>query len=127
MHVHDMHAGTGLVERVDGLVGQTAVGDVAGGELHAGLDGLVGVVHAVVLLIFSFDVVENLDGFFRRGGFEQNLLEAAFQCTVFFDILAVLIERGGADALHLSSGEGGLEHVGGIEAPRCAASAHHRV
>ena len=116
VHVLDVDAGSGLVECVDGLVGQTAVGDVAGGEGNARLDGFVGVAYVVVILVFVFDVVQDFNGLFGGGGFEQNLLEAAFQSAVLFDVLAVLVEGGGTDALQFAAGEGGFEHIGGVEA-----------
>ena len=42
-------------------------------------------------------------------------------------MLAVLIERGRADALDLAPGEGGLQHVRGVDRALCAAGAHEGV
>ena len=41
-HHLDAHLGAGLVDEVDGLVGQEAVGDVAVGEVRGRVDGVVG-------------------------------------------------------------------------------------
>ena len=41
-------------------------------------------------------------------------METTLQRTVFFDALAILVKRGGADALYLATRQGGLQHVGGI-------------
>ena len=45
------HPAGGLVHQVDGLVGQEPVIDIPGGQLHGGLQCLVGDVQLVVLLI----------------------------------------------------------------------------
>ena len=41
-------------------------------------------------------------------------LEAALQGRVLLDVLAVLVQRGGADAVQLAAGQRGLEHVAGV-------------
>ena len=78
IHLGDMHARSRLVHGVDGLVGEEAVADVAVGKGHAGLEGLVGIVHAVVLLVHRLDVVQDFQRLFGRGGLDQHLLETAF-------------------------------------------------
>ena len=58
---------------------------------------------------------------------DDDLLEAAGQGAVLLDVLAVLVERGGADALDLAAGQGGLEHVGGVDGAFGAAGADQGV
>ena len=125
--VADVHPAAGLVQGVDGLVRQVAVGDVALGELHAGLHGLGGEVHVVVVLVLLLDVVEDLDGLVHAGGFHEHLLEAALQGPVLLDVLAVLVQGGGADALDLTPRQSGLEHVAGVQRATGAAGAHDGV
>ena len=48
------------------------------------------------------------------GSLDQDRLEAALEGGVLLDVLAVLVERGGADAVQLAAGQHGLEHVGGV-------------
>ena len=55
------------------------------------------------------------------------VLEPAREGRVLLDVLAVLVERGGADALDLAAGQGRLEHVGGVDRPFGAAGADERV
>ena len=62
-----------------------------------------------------------------RRRIDDDLLEAAFQGAVLLDVLAVLVERGGADALDLAAGQGRLEHVGGVDGALGAAGADQRV
>ena len=52
----------GLVDDVDGLVGQAAAGDVAVGQLDGGLERLVRDLHAVVRLVAVAQAPEDLDG-----------------------------------------------------------------
>ena len=80
-----------------------------------------------MVFVFVFDVVQNLEGLRRRGGLEDDLLETALEGAVLFDELTVLVQGGGADALHLAARQSGLEEVGGIHTARCVASPHHRV
>ena len=54
-------------------------------------------------------------------------LESPGQGRVFFDVLAIFIERRGADALNLAAREGGLEHVAGVDGALGAAGADQRV
>jgi hypothetical protein len=53
--------GADLVDHVDRLVGQLAVVDVARRQLDRRLDRLVGVAHAVVLLVVGLEALEDLD------------------------------------------------------------------
>ena len=52
-----------------------------------------------------------------EGGLDQHRLEAALQGGVLLDVLAVLVEGGGADHAQLAPGQHRLEHVGGVHAP----------
>jgi len=70
-------AGGGLVDDVDGLVRQVAVGDVARRQLHRGADGAAGEVHLVVLLEALAQALDDLDGVLDAGLRHVDLLEAA--------------------------------------------------
>ena len=45
---------------------------------------------------------------------DEHRLEAPFQGGVLLDVLAVLVERGGADAVQLAAGQHRLEQVAGV-------------
>ena len=45
---------------------------------------------------------------------DHHRLEAALERRVLLDVLAVLVERRGADAVQLAAGEHRLEHVAGV-------------
>ena len=48
------------------------------------------------------------------GSPDEHLLEAALERGVLLDVLAVLVERGGADHAQLAAGQHRLEHVAGV-------------
>ena len=58
---------------------------------------------------------------------DQHRLEAALERGVLLDVLAVLVERGRADAVQLAAGEHRLEHVAGVHRALGRAGADHGV
>jgi hypothetical protein len=114
-HGLDAHARGGLVDQVDGLVGEEAVGDVAARQFAGGAQRLVGDLHLVVLLVAVAQPCEDLDGLVDGGLVDTDLLEAALQRGVALEVLAVLVEGGGADRLQLATRERGLEDGGGVD------------
>ena len=115
--------GRRLVDEVDGLVGQEAVGDVALRQHGRGDDGAVldahPVVHFVALAQTAQDGNRVLDGRLL----DDDRLEAALQRGVLLDVLAVLVEGRGADAVQLAARQHRLEQVAGIHRAFCRAGA----
>ena len=123
----DAGARAGLVHDVDGLVRQVAGGDVAVREADGGLDGGVGVLALMVLFVLRADAAQDEHGVFRGRVVDLDGLEAALEGGVLLDVLAVLRERGGADALDLAARKGGLEDVGRVHGAFGGAGADDRV
>ena len=121
------HARGGLVHQVDGLVRQKAVADIPVGQADGGLKRLVGDFYLVMRLVAVAQALENGQRLFGRGLAYLDRLEAALQRGVLFNVLAVFVQRGCADALKLAAGEGGFEDVGGVQAAFGLARAHQRV
>ena len=69
---------------------------------------------AVVDLVALLQAAQDRDGVLDRRLIDQDRLEAAFQGGVLLDVLAVLVERGGADAVQLAAGQHRLEQVAGV-------------
>ncbi len=107
--------GAGLVDHVDGLVRQPALGDVLGREPHGELEGLVRVAHLVVLLVLRAEPLQDLDGLALAGLDDVYLLEAPREGPVLLEELVVLVVGGAADAAQAARGEGRLEKVGGVQ------------
>ena len=62
----------------------------------------------------SFKPAQDRDGVLDRRLVDVDRLEAASQRRVLLDVLFVLVERGGADAVQLAAGERRLEQVRGV-------------
>mmetsp|Transcript_6214 Transcript_6214/g.25125 ORF Transcript_6214/g.25125 Transcript_6214/m.25125 type:complete len:674 (-) Transcript_6214:1823-3844(-) len=123
----DLDLGRGLVDQVDGLVGQEAVGDVAVAQLGRGDDGRVGDLHAVVHLVLLLQAAQDGNRGLHAGLVDQHLLEAALERGVLLDVFAVLVQGGGADAVQLAAGQGRLEHIAGVDGAFGLAGADHGV
>ena len=108
-HALDAQAAAGLVDEVDRLVGQEAVGDVAVGQVRRGDERLVGDRDPVVRLVLVADALEDLDRVGQRRLVDLDRLEAPLERGVLLDVLAVLVGRRGADRLQLAAGEHRLE------------------
>ena len=59
--------------------------------------------------------MQDLDRLLERRLLDHDRLEAALERRVALDVLAVLVERGRADALELAAGERRLEDVRGVD------------
>ena len=58
---------------------------------------------------------------------DEHRLEAPFERGVLLDVLAVLVERGGADAVQFAAGQHRLEEVAGVHRALGLARADDRV
>jgi Protein of unknown function (DUF3170). len=105
----EAHAAAGLVDEVDGLVREEPVGDVAVGEVRRVDERLIGELHLVVLLVALPESLEDLDRVGDGRLLDLDRLEAPLKGRVLLQVLAVLLERGGAHGLQLAAGEHGLE------------------
>ena len=119
--------GGGLVDEVDGLVGQETVGDVAVRELGGGDDGLVFDTHAVVHLVALLQATQDGDGVGHRGLVDEHALETALEGLVLLEVLLVLGEGGGTDGAEFATGQCGLEDVGGVHGAFSATGTHEGV
>ncbi len=118
-HAFQFHgqAAHGLVHQVDGFVGQEAVGDVAVRKLGGGHQGRVLDLHALVVgFVARLETAEDGDRVVDAWFVDVDRLKAAFEGRVLFDVLAIFVERGGADATQLAAGQRRLEQVGRIAA-----------
>ncbi len=57
---------------------------------------------------------QDRDRILHAGLFHQHRLKAALQGGILFDMLAVFVQGGGADAVQFAPGQHRLEHVAGI-------------
>ena len=106
----------GLIHEVDGLVGQETVGDIARGQRRGGDERIVVDAHAVVNFITLLESAQDGDGVLHRRLIDLYWLEAALERGILFDVLAVLVERGRADAVQLAAGEQRLQKIACVHA-----------
>ena len=117
----------GLVDQVDRLVGQEAVGDVALAQRRRGDQRGVLDADLVVDLVALLEAAEDRDRVLDGRLAHVHGLEAALERGVLLDVLAVLVERGRADRAQLAAGEHRLEHVAGVHRALGGAGADDRV
>ncbi len=116
-----------LVDEVDRLVGQEAVGDVAVGQRRRRNQRRIGDAHAVVQLVFLLQAAQDRDGVLDRRLADEDRLEAPGERRVLLDIFAVFVERGGADAVQFAARQRRLQQVGGVHGAVRLAGADQRV
>ena len=104
-----------------------AVGDVAVGQVGRGHERLVGDGDPVVGLVAVAQALEDLDGVGHGGLLDHDRLEAALEGGVLLEVLAVLVERGGADGLQLAAGEHRLEDRRGVDGALGGTGTHEGV
>ena len=81
----------------------------------------------MVHLVFFLQPPQDGDGVLHGRLAHQHRLKAPLQGGVLLDVLAVLVERGGADTAQAAAGERRFEHVGGVHRALGRAGAHHGV
>ena len=100
-----------LVDEVDRLVGQEAVGDVAVGQSRGRDDRRVRYADAVMRFILLLQAAQDRDRVLDRRLADEHRLEAPRQRRILLDVLAILIERGRADAVQIAARQRGLQEV----------------
>ena len=112
-HRVDLHAQLRrrFVHQVDRLVGQEAIGDVAVREHRGGDQRRVLELHAVVDLVALAQAAQDRNRVLDRRLADEHRLEAPLERRVLFDVLAVFVERRGADRVQLAARQHRLEHL----------------
>ena len=105
-----------LVDQIDRLIGQEAVGDIAGAELDRRLDRFIGDLDLVVRFIAVAQTLEDRDRVLLVRLADGHGLEAALQSRVLLNILAVFLEGRRADDLKVAARQRGLEDIRGVGA-----------
>ena len=103
-----------LVDEVDRLVGQKAVGDIAVRQRRRRDQRAVGDAHAVMRFVLVLQAAQDRDGVLDGRLVDVDRLEAARQRGVLLDVLFVLVERGSADAMQFAARQRRLEQVRGV-------------
>ena len=123
----DACASTSLIEDVNGLVWQETVLDVATRKRNSSLDGSLGVVDVVVLLVAVLKTVDNRNGVVGVWLADVDWLETPLKCSVLLDMFTVLFCRSCTDDLDFSTRQRWLQDGRGVDGALCGAGANDGV
>ena len=126
-HTADAQTAAGLVDQIDRLVRQVAIGEVAVGQVGGCHERLVGDAHRVVRLVAIAQSLEDVDGQRNRRLLDLHRLEPALQRSVLLEVLAVLVDRRRADGLQLAPRQHRLQDRRRVDRALGGACAHQRV
>src|SRR3989344_2373416 len=104
-----------LINKVDGLVRQKTIADVARRKFDRGDDSAIGDAHAVEEFIFVAEPTKNGDAVLHRRFLYKNGLEATSECRILLDVFLVLLQGRRADDAYLAAAERGLQHIGRVQ------------
>ena len=99
----DTHSRRSLVNQVDGLIRQKAVGYITCGQVGRGAQRLITYLQAVMLFVAFLDAAQYLQRLVYRWLLNQDRLEAAFQGGVPLHVFAKVVKGCRADALQLAA------------------------
>src|SRR5207248_11005372 len=83
--------------------------------------------NAVVHLIALFQTAQNRNRICNGRFSDEHWLEAAFGCSVFFNVVLVFVERGSPNSAQLTVVERRLEHIGSVHRAFGGAGSNERV
>ena len=101
--IFQVHIRACFIDQVDGLIRQETVGNVAFGEQNGLARNLRQDHDTVERLIIMADAADDGDGLLDGRLGDGDGLKAAFECSVFFDMFAVLVESRCSDDLDFPS------------------------
>ena len=101
-NVGNAFGGGSLIQKVDGLVGQKAAGQIPNAQLHGGVDGFGRHDHPVIAFVSGHQPGQNLFSLARRGFLDHDLAKTPFQRRVLLYGLAIFLRCGGTDQLDLA-------------------------
>ena len=116
-----------FIDQVDGFVGQKSVGDVAMRKRGGRDQGGILDANAVMDFVPLFQAAQNGDGCFDGRFGDQHRLKAAFERRIFFDVLAIFVERRRADGPQFATRQLRFHDIGGVGGAFRRAGADERV
>jgi len=104
-----------FINQIDCFIGQEPIGDIACRELRSRLDRIVGNGDAMVLRVPLAQASKNVRRLLDARLLDHDRLESPLECWVRLDVLAVFVERRGADALQVAARQFRFDHRTQIE------------
>ena len=119
--------GGGLVDQVDGLVGEESVGDVTLREGDGGDNRLIADAHLVVVLVAFLQSAQDGDG----GGLvrlvDHHFLETTLEGLVLLEVFLIFVESGRSYRAQFAAGKSRLEDICGIHGTLAFTGTHESV
>ena len=103
-----------FVHDVDSLIGQVAVGNIAGRQFDGSPYGFVGDTGLVEGFVPIAQAEEDGYGIFFIRFTDLDGLETPSQGGIFFKMLLIFVSRRRPDALQIAAGQGRFQDIGGI-------------
>ena len=97
------HTAGGLINHINGFIGQEAIHHITRGQGRGGMNGILGNFQFVMGLVRALDPAQNLDRFLDAWLEDLHGLEASLQRGIAFDVAPIFIQGGGADALQFTA------------------------
>src|SRR5699024_10156367 len=116
-----------LINQVDSLIGQKALGDVTVRQLGRADDRTVSDTYTVMQFISLLEPAQDGNSIFHGGFLDHYGLEASFQRFVLLDIFAVFGQRGGADGMQFAAGQRWFQDICGVHRSFRGAGADQRM
>ena len=123
----DASASTSLIEDINCLVWQEAILDVAARKRNGSLDGSLGVVDVVVLLVAVLKTVDDRNGVVVVWLANVDRLETPLKCSVLLDMFTILFCRSCTDDLDFSTRQRRLKDGCSIDGALCGACTNDSV
>ena len=103
-----------FVDQINRFIRQEAVGNITVAQLCCGNDSRVGNIDTVVDFITLLQTTQNSNGIFYTWLANQYFLEAAFKCSVFFNVLTVFVQGGCTDTVQFAARQSRFQHIARI-------------
>ena len=123
----DASAGASLIEDVNCLVWQEAILDVTARKHNSSLDGSLGVVDVVVLLVAVLKAVNNGNGVIVIWLTDVDRLKTPLKCSVLLDMFTILLCRSCTNDLDFSTRQRWFQDGRGVDGALCGAGANDGV
>ena len=101
-NIRNMHSRPSFVQCINGFVREITVTYVTVCQFDTRLQCIIGIGDIMVILVPTFYIIEDLQSLLGSCRLDHNLLETAFQSTIFFYIFPIFIECCSTDTLNLS-------------------------
>ena len=114
-NIRNVDPRTGLVQCINGFIGQVAVRYVPCCKPYTGFNGFGGISYIVMVFVPLLNIMEYFNRLFHSCGFNHYLLKSTFKGSVLFDVLTVFVQCCCPNTLNITTCKGRFKHIGSIQ------------